>query len=103
MNIKSEVVLTVVSQRTGVDLADIRGPRKATRFSWPRMMAAYLMARYCNHLSLPDIADALHRADHTSIINAYRRWPEIEEKNPLWLAMREACEREMCGTVGAAE
>lgn len=69
-------LLEDAAREAGVPIAVILGPVRARRVAWPRMRA---MARA--HLdygfSLPTIGRVFRR-DHTSVLHAVRRYPEIK-------------------------
>ena len=83
-----KVILETVSAVTGTSVADILGPRRARNCAWPRHFATYVLREARKDLSLPAIARALNRADHTTCLAALRRFDLIRDTYPVadWLA-----------------
>ncbi len=57
------------------------GPSRAAAISWPRQVAMYL-ARHHTEASLPTIARAFNRRDHTTVMHAVARVTEQIDRDP---------------------
>lgn len=68
-------IIAEVAMKYGITLAQIMGNRKARKFSWPRQEA---MWRCYNETgaSLPKIAKALGKKEHTSVLHGCRVYEE---------------------------
>lgn len=65
-------ILRATSTVFGVGIEDLIGPRRSRAVAHARFCAALLLRDIC-HLSYPEIAKELHRADHTTAVHAVRR------------------------------
>ncbi|MFT4034052.1 MAG: chromosomal replication initiator protein DnaA [Patulibacter sp.] len=74
-------VQDVVCAAFELDHDTIVGPSRAAAISWPRHVAMYL-ARTHTEASLPAIARAFNRRDHTTVMNAVSRVTEQIERDP---------------------
>ncbi len=73
-------VQDVVCSEFGLDHAALTGPGRAAAISWPRQIAMYL-ARHHTEASLPAIARAFNRRDHTTVMHAISRVTEQLERD----------------------
>lgn len=69
-------IITEVAEEHGVAVEDILGDGRTNRVVAARHHAAYEIKRQCPNMTLPQIGRALGGKDHTSALNAIRRWPE---------------------------
>jgi hypothetical protein len=67
-------VISAVVSASGVPAARLLNEQRARAVAVPRQLAMFLMAEYCSHMSTPQIAAALHRKDHTTVLHGIRRW-----------------------------
>lgn len=65
------VVVTIVSEATGISRLDIESARRAAPVVYARMIALWLM-RKCTPLSLPQIGKSCGGRDHTTVLHACR-------------------------------
>ena len=64
-----------------IDHDTLIGPSRAAAISWPRQVAMYL-ARHHTEASLPTIARAFNRRDHTTVMHAVTRVTEQIDADP---------------------
>ena len=64
-----------------IDHDTLIGPSRAAAISWPRQVAMYL-ARHHTQASLPTIARAFNRRDHTTVMHAVTRVTEQIDRDP---------------------
>ena len=69
-----------VARHFGVNLADIHGDSRKRQVSYARMVSAYLGRRLIGY-TYPTLGLLLGGKDHTSVIYACRRVPELAEKH----------------------
>ncbi len=74
-------VLDVVATRLEVSREELLSPARATRISRARQLAMYL-TRELTDLSLPEIARAFNRRDHTTVMHAIKRVEERTTHDP---------------------
>lgn len=74
------VVLDVVSEATGISVADLRGDQRVASIIRPRQIACWIMRQETTR-SLPQIGRAMGGRDHTTILNAIRRIDQIRERD----------------------
>lgn len=74
-------VLEVVGERLGVSREELLSPARNTRVSRARQLAMYL-TRELTDLSLPQIARAFNRRDHTTVMHAIKRVEERTTRDP---------------------
>lgn len=72
-------VIRHVAVQYGMTVEDIRSVRRSKAYAFPRFAAIHCLLHICPHLSLPMIAAALNRGDHTTIINGRERAKELIE------------------------
>lgn len=77
--ISAQEIIAAVARAHGVTVGDMKGPRRWITFVNARHHAVALIVRMRPDLSLPLIGKILNR-DHTTIINARRRWPRISHE-----------------------
>lgn len=65
-------IIEDVARRSELTVAELRGPGRARRYSWPRFEAMYLM-READH-SLAQIGKFLGGRDHTTVLHGCRRY-----------------------------
>lgn len=70
-------VIRHVAGQYGMTVEDIRSVRRSKAYAFPRFAAIHCILHICPHLSLPMIAAALGRGDHTTIINGRERAKEM--------------------------
>jgi hypothetical protein len=63
----------IVGASYGVTVADIRSPRRVPKWVLPRHVAMYLAYELAPGVSLPQVARAFARFDHTSVMYAVRK------------------------------
>jgi hypothetical protein len=63
-------VIKVCADVARARITEITGPRRVRSLVYPRMVAAYVMATHCDHLSLPQIGRLLGGRDHSTVIHA---------------------------------
>jgi chromosomal replication initiator protein len=71
-----ERIQSLVADRLGVPVEKLLSPTRAAKVTQARQLAMYL-TRELTDLSLPTIAAAFNRRDHTTVLNAIRR---VEER-----------------------
>lgn len=71
--IRAELIVDVICRELGIDRAEILGPGRHKRLVLARSLAAYL-ARELTTQSYPEIARALGRPSHSSVITACQRF-----------------------------
>ena len=71
-------ILDAVSDVSGVSHRELMSPRRAPSVARPRMLAMWL-ARERTGQSLPQIGRAVGDRDHTTVLRAWRRWPECRQ------------------------
>ena len=74
-------VQDVVCASFEIDHDTLVGPGRAAAISWPRQIAMYL-ARTHTEASLPAIARAFNRRDHTTVMHAVSRVTEQIDRDP---------------------
>ncbi len=65
-------VQEAVAQRLGISVDQLLSPRRTARIAKARQLAMYL-TRELTDLSLPAIAEAFNRRDHTTVLHAIKR------------------------------
>lgn len=89
-------VIPVVCAKFGVTPFDIRGASRKPEYAHPRIAAAYLL-RSLTNLSFSEIAVRMGGRDHTTIIYAVKRAPQLAAKNPVYASRVGACFSELRG------
>lgn len=74
----SEFILTTVARAHGLSVAEIRGPRRSRPILNARVHAIHMLITMRPDLSLVFIGKVLGGRDHSTIINARRKWPQYE-------------------------
>ncbi|MDO9352945.1 MAG: chromosomal replication initiator protein DnaA [Solirubrobacteraceae bacterium] len=74
-------VQDVVCAEFDLDHETLVGPSRAAAIAWPRQVAMYL-ARQHTEASLPTIARAFNRRDHTTVMHAVSRVTEQIDRDP---------------------
>lgn len=69
-------IMQAVAIAHGITVADIKGPRRSTKFVAARQHVMALLGQYRPDLSYPVIGMLMNR-DHTTIIHGRRHWPKI--------------------------
>lgn len=69
-------IISAVAAAHGISMADMKGPRRSTRFVAARQHAMALLVQVRPDLSYPVIGTLMNR-DHTTIIHGKRHWPKI--------------------------
>jgi chromosomal replication initiation ATPase DnaA len=82
MNNTANIITDEVSKATGVSVLDIVSERRHPPFVTARHMCMVLL-RELTPWSLPRIARALRRQDHTTVMHALRTWPDRAARDPL--------------------
>lgn len=81
-------VLDVTCRQVGVESKSVLGPSRHRHLVLARSLAIYL-ARKLTSMSYPEIADAMHRSNHSTIITACQRMEkQIKANKPLLLPGR---------------
>lgn len=70
--VRADHIVRVVSSELGVQVQEVMGPSRHRRVVLARSIAAYL-ARRLTSLSFPEIARALGKSNHSTIVTAYQR------------------------------
>lgn len=107
--IKLALIVEVVAQHVGVDVSDLLGRGRHQRVVLARSMAAYLARELTTH-SFPEIAAALNRPNHSTVVTAYQRVRgQIERGEPCpgdgpeaRISAGELCERLRAAVTGAS-
>jgi hypothetical protein len=71
----------IVAEFYGITRADILSKCRATKFTFPRQVAAYL-AKEITGLSLPDIGRRFSGRDHTTILYSVNKVAALRESDP---------------------
>jgi chromosomal replication initiation ATPase DnaA len=71
-----ERVLEIVCQHFPINAKELKGHRRPRVISWPRMLAMYLCHKH-SQLCGPEIGRLLGGKDHTSVLHAVRRLPQL--------------------------
>lgn len=66
----SESIIEKVGEHFNVPVQKLLGARRDQHVAFCRQVAMYLL-RECTELSYPEIARALHRKEHTTVIHGY--------------------------------
>jgi hypothetical protein len=77
--ISAQEIIAAVAVAHGVNVGDMKGPRRWMTFVNARHHAVFVIAKLRPDLSLPLIGRILNR-DHTTVLNAKRRWPRVAGK-----------------------
>ena len=89
-------VVNAVAQHYGLSLNELYGRTRARYISHPRQLAMWI-ARKRTGASLPQIARALHRADHTTVLHGTRavedRLATSRPGDPIWSDLGEIDKR----------
>lgn len=81
-------VLEVTCKHVGVETKNVLGPSRHRHLVLARSLAIYL-ARKLTSMSYPEIADAMHRSNHSTIITACQRMEkQIKDNKPMLLPGR---------------
>lgn len=86
------IIAQEVSRVTGVSIPDILSERRDLHIVNARHLAMVLTREFTPFGSAK-IARAWHRADHTTVLHAYRQWPKrasVRGLGPLETQAREA-------------
>lgn len=83
------IIAQEVSRATGVTVADILSERKDAKSVIARHMCFALAKEYTTH-SLPKIARAFKRKDHTTVLWALRVWPAKAVNCEVYRMMADA-------------
>lgn len=76
-------VLEAVIGASGVSRGALLGASREAAVARPRMLAAYLMRHHCTpQPSTSQVGRALGDRDHSTVLHALRRWPELRRKHP---------------------
>lgn len=82
-------VINEVAEKWGLKASDLTSKSRVRYLAWARFEAAYRLRTECPWLSLPTIGRRLGGRDHTSILNAVRRYQELTVSGEIEL-VREA-------------
>lgn len=82
-------IIEEVAEKWGLKAKDLTSQSRARYLAWARFEAAYRLRTECPWLSLPMIGLRLGGRDHTSILNAVRRYQELSDSGEIEL-VREA-------------
>lgn len=74
----SEFILATVARAHRMSVADLRGPRRSRPIMEARMHAVHRLVTMRPDLSLVFIGKVLGGRDHSTVINARRKWPQYE-------------------------
>ncbi len=89
-----ERVIRTVSQRLGLSIRELRGPRRARPLAHARHLVAYLAHEYAN-FSLPAIGRALGGRDHTTILHSVRKAASLLREDRNFAELVRAIRREL--------
>lgn len=78
-------IIADAAQLFEIPIGDILSDRKLQGITETRFAIAWV-AKHATSYSLPRIAGALHRKDHSTIINALRRAEELRASDPVFKA-----------------
>lgn len=82
-------IIEEVAEKWGLKAKDLTSQSRTRYLAWARFEAAYRLRTECPWLSLPMIGLRLGGRDHTSILNAVRRYQELTDSGEIEL-VREA-------------
>lgn len=87
------LVMNQTASYFGVTVEDLKSPMRTRTLTQPRHIAMYL-CREMTDLSLPKIAEAFNRRDHTTVINALRKIESLmAEKQTVFNQVTELTSR----------
>lgn len=84
-----EIIERRVCERYGRSLIELRCQSRRRKFARPRQVAMYLMRSH-TALSLPQIGNRFNGKDHTTVLHACRRIPELMREDPKFAAEVES-------------
>ena len=90
-----EVIQTMVCEQTGISRAALLSGTRTAPVCQARQLAMYL-ARRLTDLSLPEIARAFERRDHTTVINAVRQVERRKQDNAELNTTADQLEAKLC-------
>ncbi|MDO8515214.1 MAG: helix-turn-helix domain-containing protein, partial [bacterium] len=67
-----KTIISVVSKITGIKSTDILSDRRQAELVWPRQIVMYILRNECK-MGLIEIASALNRKDHTTVMHAVEK------------------------------
>ena len=77
VEVSAEMVLRVVTETLGIDLADLLGNSRRREISQARQYVMYLMRQHTN-LSLPKIGEAVGGKDHTTVMYSCEKVAQLQ-------------------------
>jgi hypothetical protein len=96
----SSLILSMVTQETGVSRLDILSDRRGAKIVRPRQIAYYLM-RHCTPLSLPEIGRRMGKRDHTSVLSGVRKITNLLQSDAALRATIDSLAARINAIVGA--
>ncbi len=77
VEVSAEMVLSVVTETLGIELADLLGNSRRREISQARQYVMYLMRQHTN-LSLPKIGEAVGGKDHTTVMYSCEKVAQLQ-------------------------
>ncbi|VEI13347.1 chromosomal replication initiator protein DnaA [Trueperella bialowiezensis] len=91
--VTASMVMSQTASYFGVSVDDLKSPTRTRTLTQPRHIAMYL-CREMTDLSLPKIAEAFNRRDHTTVLNALRKIEKLmAEKQTVFNQVTELTSR----------
>ncbi|MET7073954.1 chromosomal replication initiator protein DnaA [Trueperella pyogenes] len=93
VTVTAGLIMNQVSTYFGITAGDLKSPTRTRSLTQPRHIAMY-MCREMTDLSLPKIAEAFNRRDHTTVLNALRKIESLmTEKQEIFNQVTELTSR----------
>ncbi|WP_461005144.1 helix-turn-helix domain-containing protein, partial [Trueperella pyogenes] len=93
VTVTAGLIMNQVSAYFGITAGDLKSPTRTRSLTQPRHIAMY-MCREMTDLSLPKIAEAFNRRDHTTVLNALRKIESLmTEKQEIFNQVTELTSR----------
>ncbi|WP_300046917.1 chromosomal replication initiator protein DnaA [Trueperella sp.] len=91
--VTAALIMNQVATYFGITTEDLKSPTRTRLLTQPRHIAMY-MCREMTDLSLPKIAEAFNRRDHTTVLNALRKVESLmAEKQEIYNQVTELTSR----------
>ncbi|MEK7127120.1 MAG: chromosomal replication initiator protein DnaA [Patescibacteria group bacterium] len=75
-----KTIIAAVSKITGIRSGEILSDRRQAELVWPRQIVMYILRNECK-MGLIDIASALNRKDHTTVMHAVTKMEDLYPQN----------------------
>ena len=82
-----ESIIAEVALITGVPVSAITGDRRTSRICWARFLTYAALRQAFDWWSLPDIAAAVNRVHHGTVINGLKRFHQLSGSNPAFQSL----------------